>query len=184
MPPGSRRAIITPASAVTVSRSPPRQPSAAMVTRSATRPEASIRPNPYTTSGRPGGLANGMGRPELGWPGRRPGLEPGTTGGTGRAVMAASRAGGGCAAGSRGGRGDRPPGACSSGASFGEIAPVFVSEGELEHRNRAKSPRINARRSSTPGTVTPGHDRPAIRLTQDCGAAGQVLDRAIWDAAP
>jgi hypothetical protein len=46
MPPGSRRAIITPASAVTVSRSPPRQPSAAMVTRSATRPEASIRPNP------------------------------------------------------------------------------------------------------------------------------------------
>ncbi|MGH3193134.1 MAG: hypothetical protein ACRDPY_45145 [Streptosporangiaceae bacterium] len=46
MPPGSRREIITPASAVRVSRSPPRQPSAAMVARSATRPEASIRPKP------------------------------------------------------------------------------------------------------------------------------------------
>ena len=46
MPPGSRRAIITPASPVSVSRSPPRQPSAAIVARSATRPEASIRPNP------------------------------------------------------------------------------------------------------------------------------------------
>jgi hypothetical protein len=46
MPPGSRRAIITPASAVRVSRSPLRQPSAVMVTRSATRPEASMRPNP------------------------------------------------------------------------------------------------------------------------------------------
>ena len=39
-------ATITPASAVRVSRSPPRQPSAAMVARSATRPEASMRPNP------------------------------------------------------------------------------------------------------------------------------------------
>ena len=58
MPPGSRRAIITPASAVRVGRSPPRQPSADMVARSATRPEASIRPNPYTTSGRPAGLAS------------------------------------------------------------------------------------------------------------------------------
>ena len=46
MPPGSRRAIITPASAVRVSRSPPRQPSAVMVAWSATRPEASMRPNP------------------------------------------------------------------------------------------------------------------------------------------
>jgi hypothetical protein len=46
MPPGARRAVITPASAVTVSWSPPRQPSAAIVTRSATRPEASMRPNP------------------------------------------------------------------------------------------------------------------------------------------
>ena len=35
-----------PGSAVTVSRSPRRQPSAAMVARSATRPEASMRPNP------------------------------------------------------------------------------------------------------------------------------------------
>ena len=40
------RRTITPASAVRVSRSPPRQPSAAIVARSATRPEASIRPNP------------------------------------------------------------------------------------------------------------------------------------------
>jgi len=46
MPPGSRRAIITPGSAVTVSRSPPRQPSAAIVARFANRPEASMRPNP------------------------------------------------------------------------------------------------------------------------------------------
>jgi hypothetical protein len=38
-PPGSRRAIITPASAIRVSRSPPRHPSAAMVARSVTCPE-------------------------------------------------------------------------------------------------------------------------------------------------
>src|SRR5262245_27818307 len=56
------------------------------------------------------------------------------TGGTGRAVIVASRTRGGCAAGGRGGgREDRPPGrACSSSACFGEIAPVFVSEGGLE----------------------------------------------------
>jgi hypothetical protein len=46
MPPGSRRATITPSWAVRVSRSPPRQPSALMIARSATRPEASMRPNP------------------------------------------------------------------------------------------------------------------------------------------
>ncbi len=38
------------------------------------------------------------------------------TGATGRAVMAASRAGGGVAAGDLGGREGQPPGACSSGA--------------------------------------------------------------------
>jgi hypothetical protein len=45
-PSGSRRATITPAPAVRVSRLPPRQPSALMITRSATRPEASIWPSP------------------------------------------------------------------------------------------------------------------------------------------
>jgi hypothetical protein len=46
MPPGSRRAVTTPASAVRVSRSPPRQPSALVTARSAIRPEASMRPIP------------------------------------------------------------------------------------------------------------------------------------------
>ena len=41
---------------------------------------------------------------------RRPGLAEGMTGAMGRAVMAASLAGGRGAAGDRGGRGDRPPG--------------------------------------------------------------------------
>jgi hypothetical protein len=134
MPPGSRRATITPASAVRVSRSPPRQPSAAMVVRSATRPEASMRPNPYTTSGRSGGLASGIGRPAPGPPcRRRPGLAPGITGATGLAVMAASRTGGGCAAGSPGGCDDPPPGMrVRAVRGLGEIAPVCVSEGGLE----------------------------------------------------
>jgi transposase len=46
MPPGSRRAMTTPASAARASRSPGRQPSALVMARSATRPGASIRPNP------------------------------------------------------------------------------------------------------------------------------------------
>jgi len=54
-------------------------------------------------SGRPGGLASGTGRPAPGLPSRRwPRLEPGITGATGRAVMAASRTGGGCTAGGAG----------------------------------------------------------------------------------
>jgi hypothetical protein len=46
MPPGSRRAVTTPESAVEVSRSPPTQPSAAMTVRSQIRPEASMRATP------------------------------------------------------------------------------------------------------------------------------------------
>jgi len=46
MPPGSRRAVTMPASAVRVSRSPPRQPSAVVTVRSAIRPEESMRPIP------------------------------------------------------------------------------------------------------------------------------------------
>ena len=46
IPAGSRRAITTPAAAVKVSRSPARQPSMAVMARSATRPDSSIRPVP------------------------------------------------------------------------------------------------------------------------------------------
>jgi hypothetical protein len=46
MPPGSRHAVTTPASAVEVRRSPPAQPSVAMIARSQIRPEASIRATP------------------------------------------------------------------------------------------------------------------------------------------
>jgi hypothetical protein len=63
-------------------------------------------------------------------PGRGPGLAAGMTGGTGRAVMAASRTGGGCSAGGRDGRGDRPPGACSSGACLGKSHPNLCPRGE------------------------------------------------------
>jgi hypothetical protein len=79
-----------------------------------------MRPNPYTTSGRPGRLASGVGRPEPDVPCRRwPGPEAGMTVATGRAVMT-SWAGGSCAARSRGGREDQPPGACSSAGRFGK----------------------------------------------------------------
>src|SRR5690348_3555698 len=130
MPPGSRRAIITPASPVTVSRSPPRQPSAAIVARSATRPEASIRPDPYTTSGRPGGLASGTGRPAPGLPGRRrPRPEAGMIGATGRPVTAAFRTGG---TGNRDSRKGQPPSTrVRVVRGLGEIAPKSVSEGGL-----------------------------------------------------
>src|SRR5690349_1242515 len=157
-PPGSRRATITPASPVTVSRSPPRQPSAAIVARSATRPEASIRPNPYTTSGRPGGLASGTGRPPPGLPGRgRPRPVPGMTGATGRAVMAASRTGG---AGSQGGREDRPPGTrVRVVRGLGEIAPKSVSEGGLEPPCplRALAPQASASAYSATRTPDAGY---------------------------
>ena len=39
-----------PAAAVRVSRSPRSHPSMPVIARSATRPDSSIRPNPYTTS--------------------------------------------------------------------------------------------------------------------------------------
>jgi hypothetical protein len=46
MPPGSRRAVTTPASAVKVSRSPPDQPGALVTARSQIRPEAPLRAIP------------------------------------------------------------------------------------------------------------------------------------------
>jgi hypothetical protein len=46
MPPGSRRAVTTPASALRSSWSPLRQPSALVTARPAIRPEASMRPIP------------------------------------------------------------------------------------------------------------------------------------------
>ena len=49
MPPGSRRPVTTPGEAVRVSRSPSRQPRTDVMAWSVTRPEASIRPIPYTT---------------------------------------------------------------------------------------------------------------------------------------
>ena len=69
MPPGSRRAVTTPASAVKVSRSPPAQPSAAMMACSQMRPEASMRAIPYTTSCGTDrtGRASGSGRPAAAW---------------------------------------------------------------------------------------------------------------------
>jgi hypothetical protein len=60
------------------------------------------------------------------------------TGATVRAVMAASRTGG---AGSRGGRDDQPPSTrVRVVRGLGEIAPVFVSEGVLEHVNAGNLP--------------------------------------------
>jgi hypothetical protein len=70
-PDGSRWMTTTPASAVRVSRSPPRQPSAPMTVRSATRPERSTWASPYTTSrgsagGRTGGTVSGKVRAAAG----------------------------------------------------------------------------------------------------------------------
>ena len=62
------------------------------------------------------------------------------TGATGRAVMAGSRTGGSCAAGGRGGREGRPPGACSSGACFGEISRFGCPRGDLNPHGGAASP--------------------------------------------
>ena len=60
MPPGSRRAIITPGLGGQGQPVPARaSPARLIVARSATRPEASMRPNPYTT---PAGT-DGAGRP-------------------------------------------------------------------------------------------------------------------------
>ena len=95
MPPGSRRAMTTPAAAVTVSRSPGCQPSALVMARSATRPDSSIRPNPYTTSsgtaGTSGAAATGRRRavPVLPcsrppWPGTRGNERSDERGGHGR----------------------------------------------------------------------------------------------------
>ena len=143
IPRGSRRAVTTPGDAVRVSRSPSRQPRAQLTTWSVTRPDASMRPVPYTTSAgtdrAAAGPAMGSGRTEAGLtrgvPARRPG--EGMTGAIGWAVTAASRnraqhqpVGGGrptCSSG--------PP-ACSSGVRFGNFSPVLVSEGGLEPPRR------------------------------------------------
>ena len=98
MPRGSRRAVTTPGDAVRVSRSPSRQPRAQLTAWSATRPEASIRPVPYTTSAgtdkAAAGPAIGSGRTAAGLTrgvsARRPG--DGMTGAIGSAVTAASPA--------------------------------------------------------------------------------------------
>src|SRR5260370_40112710 len=90
------------------------------------------------------------------------------TGATGRAVMAASRAGGGGAAGSRGGREDRPPGACSSAGRFGEIAPVFVSEGGLEPRSWWYIPKRGIHHHSK--LTRQGSAGPAFRRRKEAAA--------------
>jgi hypothetical protein len=78
-PDGSRRVTTTPPSAVRVSRSPPRQPSALVTVRSATRPERSTWASPYTTSRpraggrlRAGGTASGRVRAVAGARAGRP----------------------------------------------------------------------------------------------------------------
>jgi hypothetical protein len=63
MPSGERRTVTTPAAAVSVSRSPGCQPSVLVTARSPTRPEESIRPNPYSTSGGAAGITGATVRP-------------------------------------------------------------------------------------------------------------------------
>jgi hypothetical protein len=138
-PPGSRRATTTPAAAVSVSRSPARHPSTMVTARSATRPDASIRPNPYRTSpaaaGIPGTAARGSRRsePAPARPRTAARARGGIRGATGQAVTAASpgeepgRPGG--AAGSR--RGQAASLRVRAVSGLGEISPVWVSEGGL-----------------------------------------------------
>ena len=97
-PEGSRRMTTSPASAVRVSRSPPRQPSAPVTVRSATRPERSTWASPYTTSrasagGRTGGTASGKVWAAAGARAGRAAAEEGMTGAISVPVTAASRGG-------------------------------------------------------------------------------------------
>src|SRR5207344_1837020 len=94
-PEESRRMTTTPVSAVRVSRSPPRQPSAPVTVRSATRPERARR---YTTSrpragGRTGGTVSGRVRAAAGARAGRAAAEEGMTGVIRVPVTAASRGG-------------------------------------------------------------------------------------------
>jgi hypothetical protein len=142
MPDGSRRAVTTPAAAVTVSRSPGCQPSAEVMARSATRPEESIRPNPYSTSsgaaGTSGTAATGRRRaapvlPCSRVPGRARG---GMRGAMVGAVMAASLRGeAGATQQAAGPRVRVMPGLV-------EISRVWVSEGGLEPPVRQDTPGI------------------------------------------
>ena len=175
MPRGSRRAVTTPGSAVRVSRSPSRQPSAEVTAWSVTRPEASMRPVPYTTPAgtdrAAAGPARGSGRTAAGLtrgvPARRPG--EGMTGATGRAVTAAPRdraqhqpMGGGrptCSSG--------PP-ACSSGVRFGT------------------SHRFWCPRSESPGTYMPAiTGEPVLggRCDRACRRVDQVDYNRVRGAA-
>jgi len=81
-----------------VSRSPPRQPSAPVTVRSATRPERSTRASPYNTSrgsagGRTGGTVSGRVRAAAGARAGRAAAEEGMTGAISGPVTAASRGG-------------------------------------------------------------------------------------------
>jgi hypothetical protein len=91
IPPRSRRAITTPAEAVTVSRSPPRQPSTLATSSPPTRPDESTRPIPHdtplttrgTSADPTGRWASGSGtarRPEPPRPSRIPCASGGITG--------------------------------------------------------------------------------------------------------
>ena len=139
-PSGSRRAVTTPALAVRVSRSPSCQPSARVTVRSATRPEASIRPRPVHHVRGQGGRLPGRG-------GQRQGQGPGCAGPAARPV--AGRGAPGMTGGiERAGHGRLPEGkARPDGAMraarraarvfkrasvLGDISPFWVSEGGLE----------------------------------------------------
>ena len=141
-PPGSRRAMTTPAAAVRVSRSPGCQPSALVMARSETRPEESIRPNPYSTSsgtaGTSGATATGRRRAVAGLPCSRPPgrARGGIRGAMSGAVMAASPRGGAGRSGGLQAAGQR----VQAMSGLGEISPVCVSEGDLNPHAGDSSP--------------------------------------------
>src|SRR5690348_9807305 len=138
-PAGSRRATITPSAPVRVSRSPSFQPSVPMTVRSPTRPESSIRPNPYTTSsGRDGirGVAASGSRRT----GRAP--PPARAAGRAREGMTGAMS---CGAAAASLEGETAPTRAAGPrvrvmSVLQEISPVWVSEGGLEPGNRCDFP--------------------------------------------
>ena len=175
MPSGSRRATSTPALALRVSRSPPRQPQHAG-DRAVGNPAGSVDvADPGHHNPRAGGKASGRERATRGPSPCRRGAGLAAEGITGQWAGRSRLPSGQEAAGPRPGRraavvSGQPAGVFAQCLVLAEIAPVLVSERDLNTRSLIPPPKTGSRRAGWPvdPTSRSGHTSVNLCRVESC----------------